>query len=92
MPNPQQPEMRRSERTSVTEGAPEATDPKMTRKKGHAKHTDKGNKGGGEGGGTRRTSGRRTLVSGCGRAVPGQTGTARPCVACGTRREGRDKR
>ncbi|NVI86709.1 hypothetical protein [Actinomadura sp. BRA 177] len=53
MPNPQQPEMRRSERTSVTEEpAPEATDPKMTRKKGHAKHTDKGNKGGGEGGGT----------------------------------------
>lgn len=53
MPNPQQPEVRRSERTQVTnEPAPEATDPKMTRRKGHAHGTDKGNKGGGEGGGT----------------------------------------
>ncbi|WUI04040.1 hypothetical protein OHR68_20340 [Spirillospora sp. NBC_00431] len=53
MPNPQQPEARRSERTAVTgEPAPEATDPKSTRSKGHAHGTDKGNKGGGEGGGT----------------------------------------
>ncbi|MFV2173512.1 hypothetical protein ACFHW2_25120 [Actinomadura sp. LOL_016] len=53
MPNPQQPEMRRTERTSVTnEPAPEATDPKMTRDKGHAHGTDKGSKGGGKGGGT----------------------------------------
>ncbi|MEV5831341.1 hypothetical protein DMH08_11890 [Actinomadura sp. WAC 06369] len=53
MPNPQQPEMRRTERTSVTnEPAPEATDPKTTRGKGHAHGTDKGSKGGGEGGGT----------------------------------------
>ncbi|XRQ06718.1 hypothetical protein ACN3XK_60990 [Actinomadura welshii] len=53
MPNPQQPEMRRSETTQVTnEPAPEATDPKSTRGKGHAHGTDKGDKGGGEGGGT----------------------------------------
>jgi hypothetical protein len=45
--------MRRSERTSVTEEpAPEATDPKSTRSKGHAHGTDKGGKGDGEGGGT----------------------------------------
>jgi hypothetical protein len=53
MPNPQQPEMRRSGRTAVTEEpAPEATDPKATRAKGHAHGTDKGDKGGGKGGGT----------------------------------------
>ncbi|MEU5995647.1 hypothetical protein ABZ806_42295 [Spirillospora sp. NPDC047418] len=53
MPNPQQPEMRRSERTAVTEEPPaEATDPKMTRAKGHAHGTDRGKKGGGKGGGT----------------------------------------
>jgi hypothetical protein len=53
MPNPQQPEMRRSQRTAVTdEPAPEATDPKMTRRNGHAHGTDKGSKGGGKGGGT----------------------------------------
>ncbi|GGU93027.1 hypothetical protein GCM10010182_05550 [Actinomadura cremea] len=52
MPNPQQPEMRRTERTSVTnEPAPEATDPKKTGG-GHAHGTDKGSKGGGKGGGT----------------------------------------
>jgi hypothetical protein len=52
MPNPQQPEMRRSEQTAVTEEAvPEATDPKQTGGKGHAHGTDKGDKGGGEGGG-----------------------------------------
>lgn len=43
MPNPQQPELRRTERTAVTnEPAPEATDPKSTRSKGHAHGTDKG--------------------------------------------------
>ncbi|MFD0683521.1 hypothetical protein [Actinomadura fibrosa] len=53
MPNPQQPEMRRSDRTAVTDQpAPEATDPKGTGGKGHAHGTDKGAKGGGEGGGT----------------------------------------
>lgn len=53
MPNPQQPEMRRSGWTAVTgESAPEATDPKTARGKGHAHGTDKGNKGGGKGGGT----------------------------------------
>ncbi|WP_131741223.1 hypothetical protein [Actinomadura roseirufa] len=54
MPNPQQPELRRSGRTAVTDEppAPEATDPKGTRGKGHAHGTDKGKKGGGKGGGT----------------------------------------
>ncbi|TDC84392.1 hypothetical protein E1285_26910 [Actinomadura sp. 7K507] len=54
MPNPQQPEIRRSERTQVTNDPPaEASEPKSTRgKAGHAHGTDKGNKGGGEGGGT----------------------------------------
>ncbi|MFD0850861.1 hypothetical protein ACFQ07_01330 [Actinomadura adrarensis] len=52
MPNPQQREISRSERTAVNEQpAPEATDPKMTRQKGHAHGTDKGKKGGGKGGG-----------------------------------------
>ncbi|WP_433325700.1 hypothetical protein [Spirillospora sp. CA-294931] len=52
MPNPQDRDLRRSERTSVTEEpAPEATDPKPTRTGGHAHGTDKGDKGGGEGGG-----------------------------------------
>ncbi|MEU6034588.1 MULTISPECIES: hypothetical protein [Actinomadura] len=52
MPNPQQPEIRRSERTAVTEEpAPEATDPKATRSKGRPHGTDKGAKGGGKGGG-----------------------------------------
>lgn len=47
-PNPQQPEIRRSERTAVTnEPAPEATDPESTRKKGHAHGTDKGGRAGG---------------------------------------------
>ncbi|TDD81898.1 hypothetical protein [Actinomadura rubrisoli] len=51
MPNPQQPEMRRSERTAVTEEPPpEATDPKSAKGKAHG--TDKGAKGGGKGGGT----------------------------------------
>ncbi|WP_067827297.1 hypothetical protein [Actinomadura kijaniata] len=52
MPNPQQPEMRRSQRTAVTdEPAPEATDPEKTGTPGNAHGTDKGDKGGGEGGG-----------------------------------------
>ncbi|WP_030170265.1 hypothetical protein [Spirillospora albida] len=50
MPNPQQPEMRRSGRTAVTEDAPEK-DMKSTQGKGHAHGTDKGGKGGGKGGG-----------------------------------------
>ncbi|GGT61401.1 hypothetical protein BJ999_008066 [Actinomadura citrea] len=55
MPNPQQPEIRRSGRTAVTDGpAPEATAPKSksTAARGHAHGTDKGSRGGGEGGGT----------------------------------------
>lgn len=52
MPNPQQPEVHRSGHTQVTNTpAPEATDPKSTRSKGHAHGTDKGRKGGGKGGG-----------------------------------------
>ncbi|MEW2353714.1 hypothetical protein [Spirillospora sp. NPDC029432] len=52
MPNPQQREISRSERTAVNEQPPaEATDPKSTRSKGHAHGTDKGKKGGGKGGG-----------------------------------------
>ncbi|MFC9971594.1 hypothetical protein ACFVH6_11940 [Spirillospora sp. NPDC127200] len=52
MSNPQQPAMRRSGKTAVTsEPPPEATDPKKTRSEGHAHSTDKGDKGGGKGGG-----------------------------------------
>ncbi|RFU43375.1 hypothetical protein DZF91_01405 [Actinomadura logoneensis] len=52
MPNPQSPQVRRSERTATTEQpAPEATDPKKSRSPGHAHGTDRGNKGGGKGGG-----------------------------------------
>jgi hypothetical protein len=49
MPNPQQPAMRRSERTAVTDEP--AVDPKKPESKGHEHGTDKGNKGGGKGGG-----------------------------------------
>ncbi|MFC4909699.1 hypothetical protein [Actinomadura gamaensis] len=49
MPNPQQPEIRRSERTAVTEDPP--ADPKNPVTKGHEHGTDKGDRGGGKGGG-----------------------------------------
>ena len=49
MPNPQQPEMRRSGRTALTEEPP---DSKSAKGKARAHGTDKGAKGGGKGGGT----------------------------------------
>lgn len=52
MTNPQQPELRRSETGKTVEGVPGPTSDDATAPDaGHAHGTDKGNKGGGRGGG-----------------------------------------
>ncbi|MFC0038825.1 hypothetical protein [Actinomadura rayongensis] len=53
MTNIQQPSMRRSGHTPTTaQPPPEATQPKGSRRRVHPHGTDKGAKGGGQGGGT----------------------------------------
>lgn len=52
MPNPQQPEIRRSEHTATTDDAATEVPEKEGQIKGRPHGTDKGNRGGGEGGGT----------------------------------------
>ncbi|HLZ38572.1 MAG TPA: hypothetical protein VKP64_12625 [Mycobacteriales bacterium] len=51
MPNPQQPEQRRSEKGATVQDSAETKAQASGTGGGHAHGTDKGNKGGGEGGG-----------------------------------------
>ena len=52
MPNPQQPELRRSAKSSTTDDSQEVRTPQATPGAGtHPQGTDKGAKGGGRGGG-----------------------------------------